>query len=158
MVAVIGRGEHFAFVNVVSAKAFQNARLDNVPDADLRHHRNAHGLHDAGYYVRIRHAGYATGLADIRRHTFQGHDCTGSCLFSYFSLLRRSDIHDNAAFQHFGKAVFKQETSLFHILYLSFKEFRLAAVSATKERLSKNSACFLLNQGSQLLQNYSQYR
>ena len=41
VVRLVGRRQHFRFVNVVDADGFQDLGLDEMPDAAFRHHRDA---------------------------------------------------------------------------------------------------------------------
>lgn len=74
MEAVVGGGQHFAFVDVVDAEGFEDTGFDDVADARLGHDRDGHGVHDAEDDGRIGHAGDAPGLADIGGDALKRHD------------------------------------------------------------------------------------
>ena len=71
-----------------------------MADAAFRHDGDGYGLLYAADHFGIAHTGYAAGSPDIGGDTLQGHDGAGACRFCDPGLLRRGDIHDNAAFEH----------------------------------------------------------
>ena len=104
VVFFIGRCEHFAFIDVIDAKRFENPRFGEMADTRLRHHRDGNRRHDLANLADGRHAGHATFLAYVGRNAFERHHCRGACFFSNQGLLGVDDIHNDAAFQHFGEA------------------------------------------------------
>ena len=77
--------------------------------------RRAHAIavqedHDFANDLRRGHPGYAAFGPDLRGNTLEGHDgnCTGS--LGDFRLLRRGDVHYDAAFEHLGEAGFQAKT------------------------------------------------
>ena len=109
VVLFIGGRQHFALVDVIDFQRFQNARLHEVADARLGHHRNADLLHDLADLADGRHACHAAFLADIGGHAFERHHGGGSGLFGDDGLLGVGDVHDHAALQHLGQADFQAE-------------------------------------------------
>jgi hypothetical protein len=102
VVHLVGGGEDFALVDVVDAEGFQDARFHEVADAGFGHDGDADGLHDLADLVDGGHAGDAAFAADIGGHALQRHDGGGSGLFGDEGLVGVGDIHDHAAFEHFG--------------------------------------------------------
>ena len=103
---LIGRGQHFALVDVVDAHRFQDAGFGDVADAGFRHDGNADGVHHFLDDGGIRHPCNPAGCADIRGHALQSHDRHGTSRFGDPCLLRVHDIHDDAAFLHLGHPAF----------------------------------------------------
>ncbi len=103
VVLFVGRRQHFALVDVIHAQRFQNARLGEVADARLGHHRNADLPHDLADLADGRHARHAAVFADIGRHAFQRHHRAGARLFGDHRLFGVGDVHDHAALQHLGQ-------------------------------------------------------
>ena len=116
MEAVVGGGQHFAFVDVVDAEGFEDTGFDDVADARLGHDRDGHGVHDAEDDGRIGHAGDAPGLADIGGDALKRHDGARARFLCDFCLFGGGDVHDDAALQHFGQAGLELERSFFHDL------------------------------------------
>ncbi|MBV8434350.1 MAG: hypothetical protein JO029_08725, partial [Candidatus Eremiobacteraeota bacterium] len=56
VILVVGRCQHFGFVDIVHAELLQHLRLGEVADAHLGHHRNRHGIHDAADQIDAAHA------------------------------------------------------------------------------------------------------
>ena len=52
----------------------------------------------------IAHAGNAAGGADVGRDALEGHDGTGPGILGDLGVLGGNDVHDDAAFEHLGKA------------------------------------------------------
>ena len=104
---LIGRGENFGFIDVVDAKLFQNLRFDKMADAAFGHNRDGHGFHDFADHFRRGHAGDAALGADLGGNAFERHDGDGASLFGNLRLFDGDDVHDDAAFKHFGKANFE---------------------------------------------------
>ncbi len=100
VVFLVGGGEYFALVDVVDSNRFQNLRLDEMPDAHFRHHRNGHGVHDAVDQVGVAHAGDAAVRADVRRDALQRHDGAGARVLGDLRLFGRHHVHDHAALEH----------------------------------------------------------
>ena len=103
---LIGRGQHFALVDVVDAHRFQDAGFGDVADSGFRHDGNAHRTHHCLDDAGIRHSGNPTGCADVRWHALQSHDGHGTSRFGDPCLLRVHDIHDDAPFLHLGHPAF----------------------------------------------------
>src|SRR5271165_33226 len=61
-----------------------------------------------GHFGRS-HAGNAAFGADLRGHALEGHDGDGSGFFGDGGLLGGGDVHDDAAFKHFGEAGLEAE-------------------------------------------------
>ena len=101
MIDVICRGEDFAFINIIYFYGFQYLRLREMADAAFRHDGDGYGFLYAADHFGIAHTGYTAGRPDIGGDTLQGHDGAGACRFCDPGLLRRGDIHDNAAFNFF---------------------------------------------------------
>ena len=104
VVPFVRGGQHFRFVDVVDPHRLEDLGLDEVADAHLRHHRDADSVHNALDHLRVGHAGDTTVGADVSRNTLEGHDGAGASLFGDLRVLRRDDVHDDAALQHLGKA------------------------------------------------------
>ncbi len=100
VVLLVGGREHLGLVDVVDAERLQYLRLDEMPDAALRHHRDGHGgddrLHDRG----VRHARDAAGGADVGRDALERHDRHGAGVLGDLRLFGRHDVHDDAALEH----------------------------------------------------------
>ena len=77
-----------------------------MADAHFGHHRNRHGLHDFANHFDGRHARHPAFFADVRRHALQRHHRAGPGVFGDFRLFRVRDVHDHAAFEHFGEPDF----------------------------------------------------
>src|SRR3990172_2534673 len=100
-------------VDVVDAQRLEHLRLDEVADADLRHDGDGHRLHDRLDDRRVGHAGDAAGGANVGGDALQGHDGAGAGLLGDPGVLRRYDVHDDAALQHLGKAALDGISSRF---------------------------------------------
>ena len=103
VVHVVGGGEDLALVDVVDLNGLQNLGLHEMADAALGHDGDGDGLLDAPNHLRVAHAGNAAGCPDVRRDALQRHDGTGACGFGDLRLLRRGDVHDDAALEHLGQ-------------------------------------------------------
>ena len=114
VVLVVSRGEHFALVDVVEFERFQHLGFGKMPDANFGHHRNRHCIHDLANDARSSHARDAAVFADVGGHSFEGHHCASSRLLGNFCLLGVGDVHDHAAFQHFGQAYFDAPQIVIH--------------------------------------------
>src|ERR1035437_9623275 len=110
VVSFVGGGEHFGFVDVVDAEFLENLGFGKVADAALGHDWNGDGLHDLANLFGRSHAGYAALGADLRGDAFERHDGDGTGIFGDGGLLGVGDVHDDAAFEHFGKAGLEAET------------------------------------------------
>ena len=104
VVGLVGRGEHFALVDVVDAERLQDLGLDEVTDARLGHDRDGDRGLDALDHLGVAHAGHATVAADVGRHTLERHDGAGAGVLGDLGLLGGDDVHDDAALQHLGEA------------------------------------------------------
>ena len=107
VVGFVGGGEDFGFVDVVDAEFLEDLGLGEVADAALGHYRDGDGSHDFADFFGRGHAGYAAFGADLRGDALEGHDGNGSGLFRNQGLLGVSDVHDDAALEHFGEAGFE---------------------------------------------------
>src|SRR6202166_4242036 len=105
----VGGGEHFGFVDVVDAEFFENLGFGEVADAALGHDRDRHGGHDLANLFGRRHAGYAALSADLPGHAFERHAGDSAGLFGDGGLLGVGDVHNDAAFEHLGKAGLEAE-------------------------------------------------
>ena len=112
VVGFVGGGEDFGFVDVVDAEFLQNLGFGEVADAALGHDRDRDGGHDLANLFGRGHAGDAAFGADLRGHAFERHDGDGAGLFGDDGLLGVGDVHDDAAFEHFGEAGFETETGV----------------------------------------------
>ena len=52
---------------------------------------------------RVGHAGDASGLAYVRRHTLKGHHRHGAGVLRYLGLVGGHHVHDDAALEHLGQ-------------------------------------------------------
>ena len=109
VVLFVGGRQHFALVDVIDAQRFEHARLGEVADARLGHHRNRNRVHDLADDADGGHARHAAFFADIGRHALQRHHRAGAGLFGDLGLLDVGDVHDDAALQHLGQADFQAE-------------------------------------------------
>ena len=103
MVRVVGRGQHLGLVDVVDIDGLQHLGLHEVADAALCHNGDGHGLLDALDHLRVAHAGHAAGGTDVSGDALERHDGASTSLLGDVRLLRRGDVHDDAALQHLGK-------------------------------------------------------
>ena len=74
VVLFVGGSQHFAFIDVVDAESFQNARFHKVTDAGLGHDGDGDRFHDLANLADRRHARDAAFFADIGGNAFQRHD------------------------------------------------------------------------------------
>src|SRR6202140_5456115 len=109
VVGFVGGGENFGFVDVVDAEFFENLGFGEVADGALGHDRDRHGGHDLANLFGRRHAGYAALSADLCRDAFERHDGDSAGLFGDGGLLGVGDVHNDAAFEHFGEAGLETE-------------------------------------------------
>src|SRR5437867_4511161 len=101
---LVRRGEHFALIYVVDAERLEHARLDEVPDAALRHHRDRDRLHDLEDLLGIAHARDAARRADVRGHALERHDGDGTRILGDLRVLGGDHVHDHAALEHLREA------------------------------------------------------
>ncbi len=111
VVGFVGGGEDFGFVDVVDAEFLQDLGFGKMSDAAFRHDRDRHGGHDLANLLGAGHAGHAALGADLRGHALKRHDGDGSGLLGDGGLLGISDVHDDAALEHFGEAGLEAERS-----------------------------------------------
>ena len=104
VVLLVGGCEDLALIDVVDTDRLEHLRLDEVPDAALRHDRDGHRLHDPLDHFGIAHARDPTGGTDVGRDALEGHDRHRPSVFGDLRVLRRDDVHDHPAFQHLGEA------------------------------------------------------
>ena len=81
----------------------QDLRLDEMADAAFRHDRDGDGLLDALDHRGIAHARDAAGRADVGGDALERHDGAGAGGLGNLRLLRRRDVHDDAALEHLGE-------------------------------------------------------
>ena len=98
VIDIIGRREDLALVDVVNLDG-----LDEVADAALGHDRDGNGLLDAFDHLRVAHARDTARRADVSRDALERHDGTRTGLLRDLRLLRRRDVHDDAALEHLGE-------------------------------------------------------
>src|SRR5208283_269401 len=104
VIFLVGGSEDFALVDEIHFEGLENFGFGEVADAHLGHHGDGDGVHDFADDLDRGHAGDAAFLADVGRNTFEGHDGAGAGLFGDAGLLGVGDVHDDAAFEHFGEA------------------------------------------------------
>ena len=104
MELLVGRGENFALVDVVDAQRLEHARLDEVPDAAFRHHRDGHRGHDLEDLLGVAHAGDTTGSADVGGDALERHDRDRTRVLGDLGVLGGDHIHDHAALEHLREA------------------------------------------------------
>ncbi len=109
VVEFIGRRQHLGLVDEVDREMFEDLRLDEVADADLRHDRDRDSLLDGLDHARVRHAGDAALCADHGGNTLERHDSYCAGLLGDDGLVDVHDVHDDAAFEHLGKAGLEAE-------------------------------------------------
>ena len=109
VVSFVGGSEDFGFVDVVDAEFLQDLRFGKMSDAALGHHGDRDGGHDLADFFGRGHACDSAFGADLRGDALEGHDGDGSGFFGDGGLLGGGDIHDDAAFEHFGEAGFEAE-------------------------------------------------
>ena len=129
----IGRRQHFALVDVVDFKRFENPSLRKMADARFRHHRNRHCLHDLADLADRRHARHAALFANIGRHALQRHHRRGARLLRDQRLLGIGDVHDDAAFEHLRQANLQSKLFIqIHAFLLNERRRRLETRDATR--------------------------
>jgi hypothetical protein len=106
VVFFVGGRQHFALVNEVDLQRLEHLRLDEVPDAHLRHHRNGDRRHDLPDHFRRGHARHPAFLADVGRDALKRHHRAGARLLGDAGLLGVGDVHDDAALEHLRQAHF----------------------------------------------------
>src|SRR5437879_2611245 len=79
------------------------------PYGDGRAGARLNDPHDPG---RVGHAGDAALPPDVGRNPFQCHDGDGPGLLGDAGLIRRGDVHDDAALQHLGQAALDPVSSV----------------------------------------------
>ena len=100
MVHVVGRAQHFGFIDVIDFDGLQNASFGNMTDTNLCHDRNRHGFLNALDHGRIAHAGNTAGSTNISRNAFERHHRTCARVLCDLRLLRGGDVHDYATLEH----------------------------------------------------------
>ena len=63
-------------------------------------------------FLGLGHAGDAAFGADLRGHALEGHDGDGASLLGDGGLLGVGDVHNDAAFEHFGEAGLEAEAGV----------------------------------------------
>ena len=108
-----------------------------MADAALGHDRNRHGGHDLANLLGRGHAGYAALGADLRGDALERHDRYGAGSFGDGGLLGVGDVHDDAAFEHFGEAGLEAETGVVATVVLGHGGLRKAAFSSRLSAIAK---------------------
>ena len=104
VVHLVGRREHLGFVDVVDAECLEHLGLNEMPDPGLGHDRDADRRHDPQDHLGVAHASHAAGRPNVGRDALECHHCTSARVFGDSGVLRSYDVHDDAAFEHLGKA------------------------------------------------------
>ena len=112
MVALVGGGEDLGLVDEVHPEGLKHLGFGEVTDPALGHDRDGDRLDDLGDAVGVGHAGDATLPPDVGRNPFQCHDGDGTGLLGNAGLIRRGDVHDDAALQHLGQAALDPVSSV----------------------------------------------
>ena len=114
VVFLVGRCEHFGFVDVVDTQGLEHRCLGEMTDPALGHDRDRHRGLDLFDLGRVRHPSDTTVLANVRWDPFQGHHRDGACLFGDLCLIGGDDIHDDSALEHLGEASLDAICTGFH--------------------------------------------
>src|SRR3990172_4630676 len=114
-------GEDLGLVDHVDPDGLQGLRLGEVPDADLRHHRDGDRVHDLDDLRGVGHARDAAGGADVRRDALEGHHRHGAGLLRDGRLLRVRAVHDDAALLHLREATLQQVGTAAHLAEVEFE-------------------------------------
>ena len=104
VVLVVGRRQHLALVDEVDAERLEHARLDEVADAHLRHHRDRDRALDALDHLDRRTCAPRRLPCGCRRARARAPSPRGAGVLGDLRLLGRGDVHDHAALQHLGEA------------------------------------------------------
>jgi len=102
VILIVGRREHFGLIDEVDAERLKRLRLGQVTDANFRHDRDGHGIHDAGDQIEVAHTGDAAVATDVRGDAFERHDGNRAGFLGHDGLFGRDDVHDDAALEHLG--------------------------------------------------------
>jgi hypothetical protein len=119
VVLFVGGSEDFALVDVVHFERFEDLRLREVADAHFGHYRDRNHVHDFADDSRCGHSRDAAFLADVGGDALERHYGTGARVFRDFGLRGGGDVHDHAAFQHFGEADFHAPEIVAHQIHRS---------------------------------------
>ena len=105
VVLLVGGREHLGLVDVVDAERLEDLRLDEVPDAGLRHHRDRDGVCMISS-ILVASAMRATppSRADVGRDALERHDGARAGVLGDLGLVGVGDVHDDAALEHLGQA------------------------------------------------------
>jgi hypothetical protein len=87
VVLLVRRGQHLALVDEVDAERLEHARLEEVADPHLRHHRDRDRALDALDHLDAAHARDAALLADVGGHALERHHRGGARLLGDLRLL-----------------------------------------------------------------------
>src|SRR5258708_32696019 len=128
MISLVGRRQHFGFIDAVNTKGLQNLGLDQSSDPALGPDRNGDGLFNADHQLRVAHAGHATVCANIGGHALQRHHGTGSSLFGNFGLLGVDYITNHSPFEHLWESALNLYCSclFFHDKWASLANSRMS--------------------------------
>ena len=121
MIRVVGRGEDLGLVDVVDLDGLQDLGLDDVADAALGHDGDAHGLLDTADHGGVAHTADTAGGADVGGDALEGHDGAGAGLLGDACLLRRGDVHDDAALEHLCELAVEGRAVLLGLCHVSSK-------------------------------------
>ena len=144
VILIVGGREHFALVDVVDLDGLQDLRLDEVADAALRHDGDGDGVLDALDHLGVGHTGDAARRADVGGDAFERHDGARARFLCDPGLFGRGDVHDDAAFEHLGKALVEFETFVVHIISSLGVEILKITLLAAKILRSKRFAAKLI--------------
>ncbi len=115
----VGGREDFALVDVVHFESFEDLCFGEMADADFGHHRDRNDVHDFADDSRRGHASDAAFFANVRGDALERHHGAGAGVFRDFGLGGGGDVHDHAAFQHFGEADFYAPEIVAHQVHRS---------------------------------------
>ncbi len=116
-----------------------------MPDAALGHDRDGDGGHDLTNLFGAGHASHAAFGADLRGHALEGHDGDGSGFFGDGGLGRVGDIHNYAAFEHFGEAGLEAKAGVAAVV-LGHDVYPVGTFSRSRRigRPRRQTVCFYL--------------
>jgi hypothetical protein len=86
------------------AERLEHARLHQMADAHLRHHRDRDDALDLLDHLDRRHPRDTAFLADVGGHALERHHRARAGVLGDLRLVRGRDVHDDAALQHLGEA------------------------------------------------------
>ncbi len=113
---LVGWGQHFALVNIIHPQRLEDAGLDKVTDAALRHHRDADRLDNLFDQGGVAHPRHAALRPNVSRHPLQGHHRHRTRLLGNAGLLGVDHIHNHSALEHLGQALLGGKGRFLHCL------------------------------------------